>query len=528
MNIKKSPYIVLFTILIAVGMSGAYALEITLSADFIELLGILDMNTNKIINVGDPTEPTDAATKAYVDSSSGVDTLALLSCTTDQVPSWDGLNWVCADLDIPPGILNMNNNKITNVINPTDPVDVATKAYVDSMTGGTIGLSGCISNQVPVWDGLNWVCANLDIVDHDAVKIISSTANVGWYTSIAIGTDGNPVISYFDFPDGALIVTHCGNIFCSAGNTLTTVDTLNSVGLYTSIAIGTDGNPVVSYYDQTNDDLKVVHCGNTFCSAGNTITILDSTGDVGKYTSIAIGADNNPIISYLDQTNIDLKVVHCGNTSCSAGNTITILDSEGFQGYYPSIAIGADNQPVISYFDGTAKDLKVVHCGNTSCSAGNTITTVDSAGDIGLFTSMVIGLDNNPVISYYDQLNSDLKVVHCGNTSCSAGNTITILDNDTSVGKYTSIAIGIDNKPIISYQDLENSDLKLAHCGNPTCSDGNTVTTVDSTGLVGRYTSIAIGSDFKPVISYYEDQNQNLKVAHCGSLSVCLFSIAAT
>ena len=35
---------------------------------------------------------------------------------------------------------------------------------------------------------------------------------------------------------------------------------------------------------------------------------LDSAGDVGEYTSIAIGTDNNPVISYSDPTSSALKV----------------------------------------------------------------------------------------------------------------------------------------------------------------------------------------------------------------------------
>jgi hypothetical protein len=48
----------------------------------------------------------------------------------------------------------------------------------------------------------------------------------------------------------------------------------------------------------------------------NTIRTLDSTGGVGEYTSIAIGADGFPVISYYDITNADLKVAKCANAQC--------------------------------------------------------------------------------------------------------------------------------------------------------------------------------------------------------------------
>lgn len=42
------------------------------------------------------------------------------------------------------------------------------------------------------------------------------------------------------------------------------------------------------------------------------IEIVDSVGDVGKYNSIAIDSNNRPRISYFDDTNDDLKYVRAG------------------------------------------------------------------------------------------------------------------------------------------------------------------------------------------------------------------------
>jgi hypothetical protein len=44
---------------------------------------------------------------------------------------------------------------------------------------------------------------------------------------------------------------------------------------------------------------------------------LDSTGSVGEYTSVTIGADGLGLISYYDSTNADLKVAHCSNLLCT-------------------------------------------------------------------------------------------------------------------------------------------------------------------------------------------------------------------
>ena len=262
----------------------------------------------------------------------------------------------------------------------------------------------------------------------------------------------------------------------SVFSTTTVDDPANQVGNDSSATIGTDGLPVISYRDASAGTLWVAHCGNPSCSAGNTLTKVDDppVNVVGGYTSITIGADGLPVISYRDYPAAALKVAHCSNASCSATDSITTVDDPAntVGQYSTSITIGADGLPVISYYDGTDGTLWVAHCGNPSCSAANTLTKVDDppVNAVGGYSSITIGADGLPVIGYKDGTAKSLKVAHCGNASCSAANTVTTVDDPANqVGTSTSIAIGTDGLPVISYTDETADALKVAHCSNRFC-----------------------------------------------------------
>ncbi|MPZ49392.1 MAG: hypothetical protein GEU75_08870 [Dehalococcoidia bacterium] len=362
------------------------------------------------------------------------------------------------------------------------------------------------------------------------IVTVDSEDTVGLFTSLVLDADGRPHVSYLDFTFGRLMHVHCGNANCSGANPgfgpVAGGVPNNVQGLYSSLALDSSGNPVISHYDATAGDLTLTNCANPDCNAALTpLAGVDATGDVGQYTSLAItpgGGFGGPepllLVSYYDSTNTALKMAICDVkvTLCSSFT----YDAAGNVGQYTSVASNGK----ISYYDSTNRDLKLAWCTGLILPDGkdvpacvlSEVITVDDVGDVGQYTSLALDAAGNPVISYYDSLNTNLRVAHCGNPRCSANNSLMVVDVAGDVGLHTSLALDADGNPVVSYYDATNGDLKLLHCGDPTCNPAfNSIVTVDSAGDVGQYSSLALDAAGRPVISYYDATNGDLKVAHC-------------
>jgi hypothetical protein len=297
--------------------------------------------------------------------------------------------------------------------------------------------------------------------------------------------------------------------------------TLTSGGAHSSTIAGADGYPLVAVFDASNNDLKVVHCNDAACSS-STSTTFDSTGNVGRYPSVTVGADGLGLVSYLDATNNNLKTAHCANTACTAFTTATVVSSGTVADDGTSATVGTDGLGLISYVDGGS--LRVAHCANVACSSV-TSNTIDSTTIA--YSSLAIGADGLPLVSYLDNANVDLKVAHCADLAC-ASSTSTTLASSGNVGFYTSLTIGSDGLGLVSFRDASVATLDVAHCSNLACSSAS-VSTVDASGIEGEYSAITLGADGLGVISYYDGSglNQDLKVAHCGNVGCTTASYLA-
>jgi hypothetical protein len=314
-------------------------------------------------------------------------------------------------------------------------------------------------------------------------------------TSIALDAAGNPVVSYRslanDLVNFELRLLHCNDANCVGGDdSVTAHDTGGTVGAGNSLELDANGYPVVSYFHQTSGDLKLLHCNDANCAGGGeSITSPDTAGLVGQYTSLTLDAAGNPVVSYYDATNGDLKVMHCNDANCSGGGeSITSPDTGVGVGEYTSLALDASGNPVVSYRDLPNLDLKVLHCNDANCAGGGeSITSPDTGGSVGEYTWLALDAAGRPVVSYYDATNGNLKLMHCNEANCSGGGeSITSPDTLGTVGRYTSLALDTSGNPVVSYYDDTNADLRIMHCNDPNCSSSAKQTAIDITNL-GQY-----------------------------------------
>lgn len=332
-----------------------------------------------------------------------------------------------------------------------------------------------------------------------------------------------------------------------------TIDTNSQVGEYASIALDNDNNPRIAYYDSANRSLKFayrlnnvwytltldtppesvvvpenlelvpdpVNAQELFSQDPNEADELESkpeentTGDAGKYTSIAIGTDNRVHISYYYNDGVfgNLKYATWDGVTWSFqladyNNTPSV---EYDTGLWTSIAVKSNNLPCISYMDEKYDDLKYA-CSNGA--GGWSVTNISEETGRknnleGVFTSLVFDINNNPNISFLDfSVSGNYRLRHAYFKQ-SAWNSIAV-DNGAGIGYDTSIAFKPDNTLLISYYDAGN--LRLKYAVND--GDGWDVGAFNDGFNVGRFTSAAYDPSNRAGITFFSPDNGGFYYRH--------------
>jgi len=304
---------------------------------------------------------------------------------------------------------------------------------------------------------------------YPAIRTLDSTGDVGAWSSIALSKTNIPYVAYYDTTNGDLKLAICKSTACTATTIITVDNATNNVGQFVGLKLTSTGIPIISYYDATNSALKVAFCGSTTCNKITLTTVPGLGSDSGYANALALTQYNSgqstlvdlPRISYYDRTNNKIKVVVCGNQICSTA-TVADLDStvSGVTNQNTSIDVSSENYPVVSYIDSAGK-LKVATCTDTNCSITPTFLSLSGVGDVTQSSLMLTSADILMIASY-DTVTQDLWLTECHTAYTCTSRISDYLHSTGNVGQFPALVLNSLDIPITAYTDVSNLRLKLA------------------------------------------------------------------
>ncbi len=281
----------------------------------------------------------------------------------------------------------------------------------------------------------------------------------------------------------------------------------DDVGKYTTIVIGTDGAPVVAYFDQTNGALKLARYG-----VGETggwrvnPRPIDDAGEAGRYADMAIGADGRLSISYNaveERTGTPgqfTSKVKVARSSDAAYETWEIAEVESVDIPCWKALCGETRVCLASGRLCATPDAESV-CGASGCPTGEACVggscrevfgaPIDFPEGVGIITGIALTPAGDPVVVYYDRTRGDLR-----QAAFAAGAwTVTTLagadtppETATDAGWYPSIAIDSAGRRHVAFVDGIREELVYLD------PDGGVREVVDGRSATGRGRTI-VGDD---------------------------------
>jgi hypothetical protein len=261
------------------------------------------------------------------------------------------------------------------------------------------------------------------------------------------------------------------------------------VGEHASLVLESKDKVHIAYFDHRHGDLKHAESGPD----GWSMERVDGEGTVGQYLSMAKDEGGRIYISYRDQGKNRLKMAVLDGD----GWNLEVVDEEPFASLDTSIFVDGQGRVYISYYNVEKGYLKLAVKDKDQWRIEIVDDGRKQSNAVGGFTSVKVDSRDRIHISYVDGANGLLKYAVKDNNAWN----IEIADDSEFVGNFTSLALGKEENPYISYtvdKQPNKPDLWLARkVGGKWMTE-----LVDTQEIAGNYSSMVVDRHSNIYISY--------------------------
>jgi hypothetical protein len=240
------------------------------------------------------------------------------------------------------------------------------------------------------------------------------------------------------------------------------------IGYTCSIAIAKDGTPHLTWYQLSGPTPNYLHMRYAVLKDNAwLVRTLDFDNETGKWNSMVLDAQGNPLISYSAWYNGELRLAHWNGQKWEFNTADSRTRSHGeFNiGEGNSLVLDSDGKPHVSFY--SEKALKYARLVGEEWK----VETVDQFSWLGGWahfrSSIVLDKQARPHICY-----EDAGVLKHAYWDGKQWRIQVLARNGLESLRYETMAIGPDDTIYVAFRDPEDNTLKLA-TGRPTPENQN-------------------------------------------------------
>ncbi len=361
-----------------------------------------------------------------------------------------------------------------------------------------IDVDGIYEIELIVYDGQNYSEPDTVVVSNWLIELVDGADTmVGDHISLVLDAANDVHLAYHDISGSRLMYAKSDGDFWS----LRQADASGDAGTMVSLALDTLGQPHFSYQavGATGFELRYSY----FDGSNFNIQAVDSSNMPGLYVSLALDPDGIPHISHQRGISQTLEYALGNGTG---GFDLYQIDASGNTGYNTSLAMNSTGMPRLTYYD--QGNQRVIFLSWNGVTWEPTIVAEGiSVSDVDL----VVDDYDYPHIAFTDVTNSQIKVATWNDFSGS----FDVFVVDTPLGVDGPIAMAMDGFGMmhVAYHDITVRSLRYGY-GIPFDPwEWETVDGGDPETNMGEALDLALDTEGRPVIAYFDAVNVDVKLA---------------